>query len=48
MKVLFSDEKLFDIDGVYNSQNDKVWAVTRGEADKQGGIKQTPESFLKR
>ena len=41
MKILFSDEKLFDIDGVYNSQNDRVWAVSRGEADKQGGIKQT-------
>ena len=44
MKILFSDEKLFDIDGVvYNSQNDRVWAVSRGEADKQGGIKQTPK-----
>ena len=41
MKILFSDEKLFDIDGVYNSQNDRVWAVSRDEVDKQGGIKQT-------
>jgi inhibitor of nuclear factor kappa-B kinase subunit alpha len=41
MKILFSDEKLFDIDGVYNSQNDRVWAVNRAEADEQGGIKQT-------
>ena len=24
MKILFSDEKYFDIDGVYNSQNDRV------------------------
>ena len=49
MKILFSDEKLFDIDGVYNSQNDRVWAVGRGEADKQGGIKQTrkfPEKVM--
>ncbi len=31
---LFSDKKMFDIDGVYNAQNDRVWAVDRGEADK--------------
>ena len=24
MRILFSDEKFFDIDGVYNSQNDRV------------------------
>ena len=29
MKILFSDEKSFDIDGVYNSQNDRMWAVDR-------------------
>ena len=49
MKILFSDEKLFDIDGVYNNQNDRVWAVSRGEADKQGGTKQTrnfPEKVM--
>jgi inhibitor of nuclear factor kappa-B kinase subunit alpha len=40
MKILFSDEKLFDIDGVYNSQNDRVWAPNRAEANKKGGIKE--------
>ncbi|CAF2094995.1 unnamed protein product, partial [Rotaria magnacalcarata] len=40
LKVLFSDEKMFDIDGVYNAQNDRVRAVNRGEADKKGGKKQ--------
>ncbi|CAF1198378.1 unnamed protein product [Adineta ricciae] len=40
MRILFSDEKFFDIDGVYNSQNDRVWAVDRADADKYGGIKQ--------
>ena len=40
MKILFSDEKLFDIDGIYNSQNDHIWAVSRVEADKRGGVKQ--------
>ena len=40
LRILFSDEKFFDIDGVYNSQNDRVWAVDRTDADKKGGIKQ--------
>ena len=34
------DEKFFDIDGVCNSQNDRVWAVDRTDADKKGSIKQ--------
>ena len=34
MKILFSNEKLFDIDGSYNSQNDRI----RSEADIKGGI----------
>ena len=38
MKILFSDEKYFDIDGVYNSQNYRGWAINR--ADEKGGIKQ--------
>ena len=40
LRILFSDEKFFDIDGVYNSQNDRVWAVDRADADGKGGIKQ--------
>ncbi|CAF3476932.1 unnamed protein product [Rotaria socialis] len=40
IKILFSDEKLFDIDGIYNSQNDRIWAVRRAEADKMDGVKQ--------
>ena len=39
MNILFSDEKLFDIDGVYNSHNDRIWAVNRGVADAKGGIR---------
>ena len=38
-KWLFSDEKIFDIDGVYNSQNDRIWASCRADADARGGIK---------
>uniref|UniRef100_A0A914X0E5 Transposase n=1 Tax=Plectus sambesii TaxID=2011161 RepID=A0A914X0E5_9BILA len=42
MRILFSDEKMFDIDGMYNSQNDIVWAANRAEfdADESGGKKQ--------
>ena len=47
MKILFSDEKMFDIDGVYNSQNERIWAVDRAEADTRGGIRQNV-NFRKR
>ena len=40
MKILFSDEKYFDIDGVYNSQNDRVWTVNHADTDEKGGVKQ--------
>ena len=36
---LFSDEKLFDIDSAYNSQNDRIWAVSRPQADVGGRVK---------
>ena len=38
MKILFSDEKLIDIDEIYNSQNDRIWAANRAEADIKSGI----------
>ncbi|KAL4500824.1 hypothetical protein ABPG72_020058 [Tetrahymena utriculariae] len=40
LRFVFSDEKMFDIDGVYNSQNDRIWAVNREEADNLGGVRQ--------
>ena len=40
MKILFSDEKMFDIDGIYNSQNDQIWAVNRSAADTKGDVGQ--------
>ena len=39
MNILFSDEKMFDIVGVYNSHNDRIWAVNRAVADAKGGIR---------
>ena len=44
MRILFSNEKFFGIDGVYNSQNDRVWAVDRADADEKGGIQQRRKS----
>ena len=40
LRILFSDEKMFDLDGMYNAQNDRTWAVNREEADKRGGVQQ--------
>ena len=40
MKTLFSNGKMFDIDGIDNSQNDEIWAVNRSTADRKGGIRQ--------
>ena len=37
MRILFSDENMFNIDGIYNTQNERVWAVHRATADANGG-----------
>ena len=39
MKILFSDEKMFYIEDVYDYQNDRIWAVDRVTAKNNGGIK---------
>ena len=39
LRILFSDEKMFDLDGMYNAQNDRILAVNR-EADKRGDVQQ--------
>ena len=33
MRIFFSDEKMFDLDGIYNSQNDRIWVINREEAN---------------
>ena len=38
-QILFSDEKYFSVDGVYNDQNDRICAINRSEANKNGGVK---------
>ena len=47
VKILFSSEKYFDIDGVYNSQNDQVWAVNRSDTDERSGVKQRRKHLQK-
>ena len=39
MRVLLSNEKLFDINGLYNVQTDHVWTSTRAKVGESGGIK---------
>ena len=39
-RILFTDEKMFDLDGIYNSENDRIWAVNRAEANRRGRKKQ--------
>ena len=41
MNILSPEEQKFNIDGVYNSQNDQIWAVNRVVADIKGGIRGT-------
>ena len=40
MRILSSDEKIFDLDGIYNSENDRIWADNREEANRRSGKKQ--------
>ncbi|CAM4789569.1 unnamed protein product [Rotaria magnacalcarata] len=37
-QILFSDEKRFDLDGMYNRQNERIYAATRDEADEKGAV----------
>ena len=39
LRFFFSDEKLFDFDGAYNSQNERCWVPSPAEVDVKDGIK---------
>ena len=47
MRIVFSDEKMFDFDGIYNSENDRIWVVNREEANRRGG-KEQPRKFAEK
>ena len=38
LRILFSDVEIFDLDGMYNAQNDRIWTVNSEETDKRGGV----------
>ena len=40
----FSDEKMFDLDGIYSSENDRIWAVNR-EGSKSERWKKQQRKF---
>ncbi len=46
-KILFTDEKYFELGGIFNRQNDRIYAPCRREADEHGGIRPTAK-FSKR
>ena len=48
MTILFADEKMFDLDGIYNSENDRIWAVNREEANRRNAKKNSKESLQKK
>ncbi|RNA00562.1 transposase, partial [Brachionus plicatilis] len=37
LPILFSDLKIFTVDGGLNKQNQRIYAISREEADKKGG-----------
>ncbi len=39
-KILFTDEKYFSVEGVFNQQNERTYAASRLEVDEQGAINQ--------
>ena len=39
MRILFSNEKMIDLDGIYNSENDRIWAINEEEANERSGKK---------
>ena len=46
MRILFSDEKMFAFDGIYNSQNDGIWAINREE--KIGEVEKNSKERLQK
>ena len=48
MRILFSDEKFSDIDGVYNSQSDRVWALDCADANKKRMVLSRDENSHRR
>ena len=43
----FSDENFFDLDGIYNSENDRMWPVDRESAHRRDGTEKAKKVFSK-
>ena len=43
LRILFSDEKFFDIDDVYNVDNEHMWAINRADTNEKGGVMEKQE-----
>ena len=48
MRILYSDEKMFDLDSIYNSENDRIWIVNREEANRRDGKKKQQGKFAEK
>ena len=48
MRIVFSNEKIFDFDGIYDRENACIWAANREEANRRGGKKNSKENFPKK
>ena len=46
--VLFYHEKIFHLDGIYDSENDHIWGVNLEEANRRGGKKKQQEKFAEK
>ncbi len=46
-KWLFTDEKFFDLDGIYSVQNDRIWVVSKEEADTKGAVHEKTKFLVK-
>ena len=38
LRILFSNEKYFDVDDIYNFQNHFIWTASLADADKKSGV----------
>ena len=47
MRIVFSNEKMFDLDGIYNRENARIWAVKIGEKQIGEMEKNSKESLQK-
>ena len=45
--MAFLDEKMFNLNRIYSTQNNRIWAASREEADRNGGVYPTTKFPIK-